>query len=209
MALSGASEQSRIVVFGGTFDPIHNGHIAIARCLRDELRAEKVLMVPAGRPWLRDGPPIALPEDRLRMVALATENEERIDVSDVDVMREGTTYSLDTIRDLRGIHGDDVEFVLAVGADAASTLHRWHRYEELIEACTIAVVERPGTPTETWPSLPPQTITIRGPMVDVSGSQIRRLYASGDAAEAVNFVPPLTHRFIIENRLYRCDSPKQ
>ena len=199
----------RLVVFGGTFDPIHNGHMAIARCLRDELDAEKVLIVPAGQPWLRDGPPTASSRDRLQMAVLATEGEERIEVSDVDVVREGTTYSLDTIRDLRGIYGNDYEFVLAVGADAASTLHRWHRYEELIEACTIAIVERPGTPTETWPSLPPQTIMIRGPMVDVSGSEIRRIYASGDTSAAANFVPPLTHRFIIENRLYRCDSPKQ
>ena len=89
---------SLIVVFGGTFDPIHNGHIAIAKCLRDELGADSVVMVPTGRPWLRPDAPAATPEDRLRMVELAVENEDRIEVSDVDVVRDKTTYSIDTIQ---------------------------------------------------------------------------------------------------------------
>ena len=209
MAVSDRSGKSRIVIFGGTFDPIHNGHIAIARCLRDELSAEKVLMVPAGQPWLREGLPLASAQERLRMVALATEGEDRIEVSDVDVVRRGTTYSLDTIRDLRDIYGPHSELILAVGADAASTLHRWHRHEELLEACTIAIVERPGALAETRLTRPPGTITIRGPMINVSGSEIRRLYADGELTAAADRVPPMAHRFIIENRLYRCIPPTQ
>ncbi len=209
MAVSDRPGKSRIVVFGGTFDPIHNGHIAIAKCLRDELSADIVLMVPAGQPWLREGPPLASAQDRLRMVALATEGEDRIEVSDVDVVRQGTTYSLDTIRDLSNIYSPHSEFILAVGADAASTLHRWHRHEELLEECTIAIVERPGALTETRPTPPPGTITIRGPMINVSGSEIRRLYADGELTAAEDRVPPMTHRFIIENRLYRCIPQKQ
>lgn len=203
MAVKGGADRRRIIVFGGTFDPIHNGHLAIARCLRDELDAEKVLVVPAGRPWLRDGPPVAAAEHRLRMAELAIEGEDRIEVSNVDVIRYGTTYSIDTIRDLRGHYGDDHEYILAVGSDAAATLHRWHRYEDLIETCTIAVVERPGTPTREPASLPFQVITIHGPMVDLSGSEIRLLYATGQDSAAAKCVPQLTHRFIIENRLYQ------
>ena len=205
MAVSELTIRPRIVVFGGTFDPIHNGHIAIARCLRDELMAEKVLMVPAGRPWLRDASPIASPEDRLRLAGLATRDEDGIEVSDVDVVRQGTTYSIDTIRDLKAIYGDNYEFILAVGTDAASTLRRWHCYDGLITVCTIAVVERPGQPVVIGTHLPPDTISIRGPMVDVSASKIRWMYACGDVGAAADYVPALTHRFIIDNRLYRCD----
>ena len=208
MALNKPTDRPRIVVFGGTFDPVHNGHIAIARCLRDELGAAQVLMVPAGNPWLRDLPPIASATERLRMVELATENETRIEVSDVDAIREGTTFSLDTIRDLRQAHGDEFDYILAVGSDAAATLHRWHRYDELAQSCTFAVIQRPGTTLDSGLSLPADTISIAGPMIDVSASKIREFYAAGDLVAAGLLVPELTHKFIIEKRLYRCDTTK-
>ncbi|MCY4474856.1 MAG: nicotinate (nicotinamide) nucleotide adenylyltransferase [Chloroflexi bacterium] len=199
----GKSKNSRlIVIFGGTFDPVHNGHIAIARCLRDELGPAQVLMVPAGKPWLRDRPPVASPTERLRMVELATASETRIEVSDVDAIREGTTFSLDTIRDLRQAHGDEFDYILAVGSDAAATLHRWHRYDELAQSCTFAVIQRPGATLDTELPLPADTITIPGPMVDISASEIRALYARGKATVASRQVPTGVHEFIIESRLY-------
>ena len=207
MALNKPTDRPRIVVFGGTFDPVHNGHIAIARCLRDELGAQ-VLMVPAAKPWLRDRPPVASPTERLRMVELATAGETRIEVSDVDAIRAGTTFSLDTIRDLRQAHGDEFDYILAVGSDAAATLHRWHRYDELAQSCTFAVIQRPGTTLDSGLSLPADTISIAGPMIDVSASKIREFYAAGDLVAAGLLVPELTHQFIIEKRLYRCDTTK-
>ena len=193
----------RVVVFGGTFDPVHNGHIAIAKCLRDQLEAESVVMVPTGRPWLRPNAPIATPSDRLRMVELAIENENRIEVSHVDVVRDKTTYSIDTINDLRPQYGVDHEFILAIGTDAVPDLHRWHRFDELIEECTLAVVERPGSPLDGTVSLPKNTLVIRGPMVNVSASAIRSMIGRGDLADAANAFPELVRRFIIEKGLYR------
>ena len=193
----------RVVVFGGTFDPVHNGHIAIAKCLRDQLEAESVVMVPTGRPWLRPNTPIATPSDRLRMVELAIENENRIEVSHVDVVRDKTTYSIDTINDLRPQYGVDHEFILAIGTDAVPDLHRWHRYDELIDECTLAVVERPGSPLDGTVSLPKNTLVIRGPMVNVSASAIRSMIGRGDLADAANALPELVRRFIIEKGLYR------
>ncbi len=193
----------RVVVFGGTFDPVHNGHIAIANCLRDQLEAESVVMVPTGRPWLRPNAPIATPSDRLRMVELAIKSESRIEVSNVDVVRDKTTYSIDTINDLRPQCGIDCEFILAIGADAVADLHRWHRYDELIGECTLAVVERPGSPLDTTVSLPNNTLVIRGPMVNVSASEIRSMIRRGDLADAANALPELVRRFIIEKGLYR------
>ncbi len=193
----------RVVVFGGTFDPVHNGHIAIAKCLRDQLEAESVVMVPTGRPWLRPNAPIATPSDRLRMVELAIENENRIEVSHVDVVRDKTTYSIDTINDLRPQYGVDHEFILAIGTDAVPDLHRWHRYDELIDECTLAVVERPGSPLDGTVSLPKNTLVIRGPMVNVSASAIRSMIGRGDLADAANAFPELVRRFILEKGLYR------
>ena len=199
----------RIVVFGGTFDPVHIGHLAVARSLLNEMDADRVVMVPAGRPWLRVGQPVATPQDRLSMVKLATENELGIDASNVDVVRTKTTYSLDTISDLKRVYGEDAEYVLAIGSDAASDLHRWHRYDELIQLCRFVVVERPGSPAVDLTNLPPGTEVLRGPMVDASASKIRTLYRDGLAVEASTLVPDTVHRFIIERGLYRCITPKQ
>ena len=193
----------RIAVFGGTFDPIHNGHIAVARCLTTELEADLVIIVPAGRPWLRGSSPVASPEDRLNMVRSAADGVEGIDVSDVDVVRAGTTYSIDTIDDLRAIYGDTVEYFLVIGSDTVPHLTRWHRYDELIQACSFAVVQRPGAMLKRDVSLPIGAALIDGPMIDVSASQVRAMYANGDLDAASQLVPIATHRFIIEEGLYR------
>lgn len=193
----------RIVVYGGTFDPFHNGHLAVARCLLNELDADSVVIVPAGRPWLRSNPPVASPEDRLTMAQLATQGEPSIEVSDVDVVRPGTTYSIDTIADLRQIYGNEHEYFLLIGSDAAAELRRWHRYDDLVDACTIAVVQRPGVLLVPKIGFPAGTVFVEGPMVDVSASSLRDLYASSDPSAAVNLVPDLTHRFILESNLYR------
>lgn len=193
----------RVVVFGGTFDPIHNGHIAIAKCLRDELDPDSVVMVPTGRPWLRPDAPVATPEDRLQMVELAVENENWIEVSNVDIVRDKTTYSIDTIRDLRLRHGANCDFILAIGADAVPDLHRWYRYGQLIKECTFAVVQRPDSPLDGAGSLPHGTLVIRGPMLNISASEIRSMIGQGDFADASDVLPDLVLRFIIEKGLYQ------
>lgn len=193
----------RIVVYGGTFDPFHNGHLSVARCLLEELAADTVVIVPTGRPWLRANPPVASPEARLQMAQLATQGEQGIEVSDVDIIRPGTTYSIDTIADLRRIQGEEHEYFLAIGSDAAAELHRWHRHQDLVETCTIAVVQRPRTLLSSEFRLPTESLYIEGPMIDVSASALRSLYASSEPSAAAKFVPCSTHRFIIETGLYR------
>lgn len=137
------------------------------------------------------------------MVELAVENEDRIDVSDVDIVRDKTTYSIDTIQDLRPRYGAGCEFILAIGADAVPDLHRWHRYDQLTEECTFAVVERPGSPLEDTTPLPKNTSVIRGPMINISASEIRSMIGSGDAEKTADVLPDLVLRFIIEKDLYR------
>ncbi len=193
----------RIAVFGGTFDPIHNGHISVARCLLTELKADLVVIVPTGRPWLRTDTPVASPEDRLSMVRIAVKGEIGIEVSDVDVLRSGTTYSIDTLDDLRDVYGKGPEYYIAIGTDTLPQLHRWHRYEDLVHACRFAVVQRPGIKLMSNIPLPDGAAMIDGPMIDISASQIRKMYANGELDAAANVVPSSTHRFIIEEGLYR------
>ena len=193
----------RIVVYGGTFDPIHNGHLAVARSLLEELNAHKVIVVPTGRPWLRDSDPIASPEDRLEMVRLAFAGESGIEVSDVDVIRPGTTYSIDTLNDLRRAYGDEHDYILAIGSDSVADLNRWHRYTDLTRACTFAVVQRPGSLMSNDFRLSTGAVFVDGPRVDVSASEIRQLYGAGDLCAGAKRVPATVHRFIIETGLYR------
>ena len=109
----------RVGVFGGTFDPIHNGHIAVAMATSDELELDQVLFVVTSDQWLRENPPEASAADRFRMVRLAVENILEFSVSDVDIVRESSTYTVDTLRDIRDQSDDSTELYLILGADSA------------------------------------------------------------------------------------------
>lgn len=199
-----SSTPRRLGVFGGTFDPIHNGHLAVARFALEHGGLENVLLVPAGQPWLRDGPPVASAENRLRMTELAVASETGLEVSDVDVAREGTTYTADTLADLRHQYGGEVEFVLVLGSDSALQMDRWERAGELRDLCTVLVIGRPG---ERWPDDLPETHPahdakyLEGPMVDISATELReQLSAAADVSDSVP-EPVLEH--IKKHRLYQ------
>jgi nicotinate (nicotinamide) nucleotide adenylyltransferase len=173
----------RIGLFGGTFDPIHRGHRDIALFALQHSDIDELVMVPAGRPWLRAAQPSASPENRLRMTELAVAREPGFAVSDVDVLREGPTYSVDTLVDLRAKCGGEVIFVLVLGADSALSMDRWHRASELPGLCEVLVIGRPG---ETWPANLPSSHPahgarfLDGPMVDISATNLRQRLARGD-----------------------------
>lgn len=192
-----------IAVLGGTFDPIHNGHIAVARSLRDELSPCVVLIVPAAEPRLRVNSPQASPSQRLHMAKLALRDETDIEICDVDVKRQGTTYTLDTVKDIREQYGPGRNYIFAIGADTVPTLHKWHRIDELLDICTFALIERPGAPINNIGILPTNTIRITGPMCDISASTIREAYANEEWELARSLTPPAVHNFIIKEGLYR------
>ena len=145
------------------------------------------------------------------MVELAIENENRIEVSHVDVVRDKTTYSIDTINDLRPQYGVDHEFILAIGTDAVPDLHRWHRYDELIDECTLAVVERPGSPLDGTVSLPKNTLVIRGPMVqrqrfsDPIHDRARRSRRRRECFTRISYAD-LSSKKVFTDELRRCHS---
>ena len=199
----GRSRLRRIGVFGGTFDPVHEGHLAVARCARDAYDLDLTLFVPAPRPWLRPRGPVAPPEDRLAMVRLAVRGERGFEVSTVDLDRPGPTYTADTIRDLRTACGLDAEFYLVLGADSLRHLHRWERIERLIGQCVIAGVGRPGAPKPSeLPDGHPgrEAMFVEGPMIDISATEVRRRLASGESCAGM--LPSAVERYIRERGLY-------
>ena len=195
--------QNAKVVFGGTFDPVHNAHVAVARSLRDAFDPCTVLMVPTGNPWLRDEDPVASAADRLRMVELALESEPGIEPCDVEVNRDGITYTLDTMLELQRLFGENRDFVFAIGADSLTTLHMWHHIDDLMKLCRFAVVERPGAMPKDA-DLPDGAVRVKGPMLDISASSIRNAYEAGEIEVASKSVPPAVHEYIINEGIYGC-----
>lgn len=193
-------------IFGGTFDPIHAGHIAVAATVADELGLDAVYFVPAGDPYLRR-PPLASIDERIAMVRLAIGEDERFLVSTVDAERPGPTYSVDTVEDLRAECEPDAALYLIVGADAALQLARWHDPERLATAATIVVVSRPDQPLPA--DLPVghparNAVSVSKLRSNISGTVIRDALANGDSITGM--VSPEVERYIRSNGLYLADA---
>ena len=196
----------QIGVFGGTFDPIHNGHLAIAESVRLQLGLDKVIFVVAADQWLRKHPPEASATDRFNMVELAVGTVPYFSASNVDLVREGHTYTVDTLRDLRTQLGDSVVFKLIIGADSANSFHQWKHAEKIQNFATIVLVGRPTMKIKT-PLLGGDLNTdievkyLEGPMVNVSATMIRNLNKSEKQIE--EFTPQAVIDYIKSKRLYR------
>jgi len=203
VGVKGASpSRPRIGVFGGTFDPIHHGHLAIARAAAAALHLDNVIFVPSGNPYLRAAPK-ASAELRLKMVAAAVANEPRFSISRVDVDRPGPSYSLDTMADLRRVLPPESELFLIIGADILTQLDRWRDPERLLREVKLVCVDRPGfTRPEQLPRGHPgrTALFIEGPMFEVSATEVRSRLARGTGAEEL--VPAAVLDIIRVNHLY-------
>ena len=140
----------RLGIYGGTFDPIHNGHLHVIHQLLVKKIVDRVLVVPAGQPQLRDGVPGASGADRRAMCQLAISEfpgdlQRRIEVSPIEILREGPSYSIDTVEAIKQDHPDD-ELVLIVGTDAYANIDKWHRADELKKMVEFVVIDRPDHP---------------------------------------------------------------
>lgn len=184
----------RVGVFGGTFDPVHVGHLSIAQAALECVPLDRIVFVPARRSPLKDRGPLASEEDRLAMLRLATADEPRFDVSTIELDRPGTSYTVDT---LEALAGDDVLY-LVMGADAAGEFERWHRPERIRELATLLVASRPGAPT------PPQQealVVFDAPCLDISSRELRARSARGRSLRYL--VPDPAMRYLEEHGLYR------
>jgi nicotinate-nucleotide adenylyltransferase len=191
-------------ILGGTFDPIHLGHLAAATAAIDCARLDRVLFIPSAQPPHR-GPASAPAEDRLQMVRLAVQGEPRYEVSDIEVTRGGRSYTVDTVRELHRDRPDD-ELFLILGWDAARLFGTWREPERVSALASVVIVARPGTEPLTSSGLvatglpPARVIKCIVPTPAVSGSELRRTLAAGGSVAGK--LPPAVERYIAARHLY-------
>lgn len=186
-------------VLGGTFDPIHLGHLVAASEALHRFSLERVTLVPTGRPWQKTW--FSDPEDRYLMATLAAATHQKLAVSRIELDRKGPTYTVETLDTMRASFGE-VELFFIAGADAVLDLGTWHRVEDLAALTEVIAVTRPGwdlgalIPQEGWPRIHHLEI----PGIDISSSDIRRRVAEGLPID--HLVPAAVHRFVAERGLY-------
>lgn len=192
----------RIGVFGGTFDPPHLGHLVAAseaafRCALDE-----VVFVPTGDPWQKHHLEVTDAAARLAMTRSAVESDPLFGVSTCDIERDGATYAVDTVADVRAEYDEDVELYFIIGADSLANLHTWHRVEELCKAVRFIALNRPGhSRREVDTSFGAQVEFIDMPAVDVSSTECRQRVRDGRPIRYL--VPDAVEAYVREHGLYR------
>lgn len=199
----------RLGVFGGTFDPIHSGHLIAAASVRNALELEQVIFVPTGHSWHKIPGPLAPSMDRLAMVDLALADYENFTSSDVDINRLGPTYTIDTLTDLQAqfaqeFPDDEFTWFFITGADALAEFPSWKDPEEILARAQMVGVSRPGFTVAPGPLLTGHSIVIEAPTPDISSSDIRQRVREGRSLEGL--LPIVVAQYIEEHTLYR-DTP--
>ncbi len=196
----------RLGVFGGTFDPIHNGHLSIAERAGEDLALDEVIFIPAGQPRLKDRDVSTAPHHRLRMVELAISNCPLFACSDIEIRRTGPTYTADTLDRLSEERTGSALFLLA-GLDALAMFQRWGRPADILEKAAVVGVPRRGFEQldgtmfeQLAPGSADSAATLAGPMTDISSTEIRK--RAGRGLPIDHLVPSAVNRYIRENRLY-------
>ena len=197
----------KIGVLGGTFDPIHNGHLGIADAACRELGLARVLFVPARDPWLKGRVDVVPSRDRFEMVKLAISGNPRYKISRVDLQREGPSYTVDTLSDLRRKLGAAAELYFILGMDAIEDLPEWREPERIVQMCRLVVAKRPGVDImdlkaleARLPGISGRVVVIDNDLYDINSTGIRRLVAAGRSIDGL--VPDAVARYILENGLY-------
>ncbi|HWB90166.1 MAG TPA: nicotinate-nucleotide adenylyltransferase [Acidimicrobiia bacterium] len=184
----------RTGILGGTFDPIHIAHLHTAECALHQLDLDRVLVVPAGDPWQKSGRFISPAADRVEMCRLAVADVDEITVDTREAVREGPTFTVDTLATFPA----DEELFLILGADAAAGLATWHRWREVVERVTVAVAPRPGA--AALPAGLPSVEQVEMGLLEVSGTEIRERVRTGRPYRYLVTEP--VHEYIESHGLY-------
>ncbi len=197
----------KIGVLGGTFDPIHSAHLAVAEAVKAELGLAEVIFVPAGQPCLKADNCVSAVGHRVQMVRLAIAGKPDFRMSTMEIDRHGPTYTVDTMAELRGQIGAKDELYFILGWDNLAELARWRKPARLIRLCYLVAVPRPRYPlpdlkrlAKDIPGLSPRVIILDKPEVDISATEIRERVAQGKPIN--DLVPHAVAEYIKRHRLY-------
>ena len=202
----------RVGVFGGTFDPVHFGHLILAEQCREQGRLDEVLFVPAPRPPHKPQPTARF-DQRVEMLALALAGNPVFRIDEIEKDREGPSYTADTLAELRRRRpGDD--FWLLVGSDAVHALHLWYEPRRLLEMAGLLVMDRPGNPAPDGRELgahlglpadrPPRMVVVEAPRIDIASRDLRRRAAEGRSLRYL--LPCAVECYVHDRRLYQTAS---
>ena len=218
---------SSVGVLGGTFNPIHIGHLAIARQARESLALDRVIFVPTGDPPHKPHQKLAAASDRYEMVRLAIASDSAFSISDIEMRRPGKSYTIDTIRLLQQEYGQETRLFFLIGLDAFLEIRTWRDPETLLTLCSFVVISRPGLSFQTLSALPlipripgaslmdldagrsmrldfsvgsQSLICLRLPPSSVSASDIRARIAEGTST--ANLLPPAVESYILQHHIY-------
>jgi len=199
-----------ILLFGGTFDPIHNGHLVVSRAAGEQLGVGKVVLVPSGQPPHKLHIELSDAEDRLAMAQLAVQADEFFEVSDCELRRSGPSFTLETVRHFKEVYRDNVRLYWLIGADTIKDLPNWYEVGRLADECTIVTAGRPGYGLEELTALGEvlsdeqvarlKEYILDTPLVDVSATEVRRRVAAG--LPILDMVPGRVVDYIVERGLY-------
>ena len=196
-----------IGVLGGTFDPIHHGHIIVAEETRAGLNLAEVILVPAGQPWLKEASPILAAEHRVQMIRLAIAAKPYFRLSTMEIDRAGPSYTVDTITELQAQLGAGDELFFILGWDNLAQLPQWREPSRLIKMCRLVAVPRPGYPLPDLdsleaaiPGLSKSVIILDKPDIDIDATEIRNRVARGLSIR--HLVPEPVDEYIKQHKLY-------
>jgi nicotinate-nucleotide adenylyltransferase len=200
----------KIGILGGTFDPVHNGHLALGEAARTGVPLDRVILVPAGQPWLKlkEAQPVSSAAHRLAMVRQAILGKPYFEISTREMERPGPTYTVDTIAEFGQAAAGGTELYFIVGSDSLDQLPRWHEAERLVRLCRIVAVPRAGCLgpdleelNRRVPGFRESLVWVEHSVPGVSASDIRHRIAAGQPY--AHLVPPAVAEYIEKHRLYR------
>ncbi|EPR76977.1 Nicotinate-nucleotide adenylyltransferase [Leifsonia rubra CMS 76R] len=198
MSAETAPRRSRIGIMGGTFDPIHNGHLVAASEAQVQFELDEVIFVPTGKPWMKST--VTAGEHRYLMTVIATAANPGFNVSRVDLEREGATYTIDTLRDMRKAY-PDADLFFITGADAMTQIMEWKDVSEVWDLAHFIAVSRPGHPL-TISGLPTQGVSsLEVPALAISSTDCRTRVSQGSPVWYL--VPDGVVQYIAKHHLYR------
>ena len=203
--------KKKIALFGGTFDPIHLGHTAVAAAAAEHIGAEKIVFIPAKRSPLKDSFPEAGDGDRLAMIALAIADNEKFQLNDYELRKPEPSYTLETVRRFQADYGGKALIYWLIGADSIYELSRWYGIVELIDECNLCVMFRASCKPpdfakfkDVWGAAHVEKLqrnVIRTPLIDISSTEIRNRLATG--RDVTDMLAPPVADYIRKHGLYQ------